>query len=112
MDKVSHLSNFSQYWEQFKKYLFFPGTINRDDSCTVHHAHDLISNVKLKPLLGEICICSIVVVVILKQFSHQKESPWAGVLALIYTDEIAIAIFVTTPINDSTLNWSHQKMYR
>ncbi len=49
-------------------------------------------------------------VVVLKQFSHQKDIKWQGIARVVTVVEVLVAVLVSAPIHNSAVQWAHQKV--
>ena len=81
------------------------------DPQKVHHLNDRIRRVELKPPISKIDAVGAFMVIILKQFSHHQEIQWKAALAMVVIIVIRIAVFMSAPVHNSTMNRAHQEMY-
>jgi hypothetical protein len=88
----------------------FSHSAKSNDPEPIEQSHDLISWIDLIPLLSEIRITRILVVVILHQLSASDKIYWQGVVRVITVVEILITVFVAAPIDDRSMDRTHQKM--
>ena len=49
-------------------------------------------------------------VVILEQFAHHKEIEHKRIAAFVVIVEVLVTVFMSAPVDNSTMDWTHQKM--
>jgi len=83
-----------------------------DDPEQFQDASQRIGRIQLKPAEGKIDAVRKLVVVILIQFPHHQKIHNQRIFGFVSVVEVAIAVFVATPIDDRPVNRSHQVVYR
>ena len=90
-----------------RRGVYFP---EANDTERMEEPNDRIGRVELEPFPGEVGIVRAFVVVVLEKFSHHQEVQREAILAMVVVVEIGIAIFMTAPVDNCSMNGAHKIM--
>ena len=87
---------------RFKTYDVYP----------VEQPDHWIDHIVFKPLHGEVYTVWMLMMVVLETFTNEENIPCKGVFRMIVQIEVAVAIFVSTPVYEGTVYWANQELNR